>query len=119
MNQTQEVLIKNNYRKMVEKCLADILKEYKLGQGKVSQEEHELLCLRLRNLLISNINMYFFRVSLLSPTQLKLMIMRMDYALFRQCFVSNEHKQIAYALQFKMEFENNENSLRNILRKLG
>jgi hypothetical protein len=114
MNHAQEVLKKNNYHQMVEKCLADIIKEYESGQSKVSQQEHETLCLRFHNLLNSNLDMYFFRISLLSPTQLKSMVMRMDHALFRQCFINDKHKQIAYALQFKMEFEHMENSLRNM-----
>jgi hypothetical protein len=117
MNHAQEVLIKNNYHRMVEKCLADIHKEYESGQSKVSQQEHETLCLRFRNLLSSNLDMYFFRISLLSATQLKAMVMRMDHALFRLCFVNDEHKQIAYALQFKMEFDHMEKSLINILSK--
>jgi hypothetical protein len=117
MNHAQKVLKKNNYHQMVEKCLIDIINEHESGQSKVSQQEHEVLCLRFQNLLNSNLDMYFFRISLLSPTQLKSMVMRMDHALFRQCFVNDGHKQIAYALQFKMEFDNMENSLRNILSK--
>jgi DNA integrity scanning protein DisA with diadenylate cyclase activity len=117
MNYNQEIIIKNNYRQMLEKCLVDIIREYDSGKSKVNLIEHRALCRQLRNLLNSNLDMYFFRISLLSPTQLKAMVMRMDHALFRQCFVNDEHKQIAYAIQFKMEFDNMEHSLSDILNK--
>jgi hypothetical protein len=116
MNQTQELLEKPNYHRMVENCLIDIVKEFRSGKSKVTIQEHKTLCLQLQEFMKSNIDIYIIRIGLLTPAQIKSMVMRMDYSLFRQCFKNEEHKLIAYALQFKLEFDNMENAVKNALK---
>jgi hypothetical protein len=117
MNHTEESLVVNHYRQMVEKCLANILDEYASGKSKDSPEEHEALCQSYHNLLESNLDMNFFQISFLSTLQLRAMLMRMNHALFRLCTKNDEYKQIAYVIQHQIDLDNMENSLKAILRK--
>jgi hypothetical protein len=117
MNHTEESVVASHYRLMVESCLENILMEFEAGLSKDSLEEHDALCQSYQNLLESKLDMNFFQISFLSPSQLRAILMRMNPALFRQCAKNDEHKQVAYVIQHQIDLDNMENSLKTILRK--
>jgi len=113
MNHSEDLLIENHYRQLVEDCLANILIEHGLGQSKNSPEKHETLCQSYRSLLKSNLTNYFKILNHLSTTELESVLMRMDHALFRQYLKNNEHKQVAYLIQLHIDQEKSQDYFKN------